>query len=597
MRHLVQELRYRKVLRSGALYVVGAWVTLQVADLALPGLGIPQEAIRYVWIGVLAGFPLALVFAWRYEITAGGIRRTLSLAAPDSETRALRLPDFVILTALLVVATAGVFRLAAEIRTVPTTVRLGAAAREIPRNTIAVLPLENVTGDPGQEYLAAGIHDALTTALSRIGALTVKAASSTRVYRNVVQPPERTGLELGTAHLVEGSVFRTGNLLRVNVRLVSTASEENLWSESYEREIADVLTLQNEVARTIAERIRVELTPDEQIRLATAREVDPAVYETYLRGMYQLNQYTPEGVRTGLELLHRAVELGPDDPLAYAGLAQGFTLIGHGANPPPGVFARARDAAVKALELDPLFPEAHAAMAEIQLYYDWDWEGAERSFRRALQLSPNLEFAHAHYAWLEQLVGNVDGALEHMRRAQQIAPVTPIFSAWLGWLHWGVGEPDAAIAEARKALEVNADFPWGLYVIGGAYASKGMFEEAVATFERLRGIAPALGDWGLGFTYTQMGRSEDAFEVLARLEEDPGQKDLLVVAAIHAALGDVDEAMQWLTAAHDAHVDWFPWIASGTGYDHFIGLAVERLGDDPRYLDFVASLEIPNRGR
>jgi Tfp pilus assembly protein PilF len=151
--------------------------------------------------------------------------------------------------------------------------------------------------------------------------------------------------------------------------------------------------------------------------------------------MFHLNQYTPEGVQRGLAYLHEAVEKDPADPLAYAGLALGYTLIGHSPNPPPGVWAIAREAAAKALELDPLFPEAHGAMAEIQLYYDWDWDGAEQSFKRALQLNPNLDFAHAHYSWYFELIGNSEKSIEQMKRARQIGPLTPIYSSWLAWLY------------------------------------------------------------------------------------------------------------------------------------------------------------------
>lgn len=593
---LFQELRRRKVFRSTAIYVGAAWVALQGAGLAFPALAIPDAAIRYVWIGAIAGLPLALLFAWRYQVTAEGIVRTAPSPAEGGETLPLGRPDYLILGVLLLVAAAGGYRLLAEIRRAPATIQLGAEGSEISANSVAVLPLENVTGDPEQAYFAAGMHEALTTTLSKIRALTVKASRSTRVYENVVQPVQQTARELGAAHLVEGSVFRTGDRVQIEVRLVAASSGEIRWSESYERDIEDVLTLQSEVARAIAEEIRVELTPEEESRLASRRRVNPEVYETYLRGMYHLNQYTPGGIQRGLELLHRAVEMDPEDPLAYAGLAQGYTLIGHGADPPPGAFRQAREAAVKALELDPLFPEAHAAMAEIQLYWDWDWEGAERSFRRALQLNPSLEFAHAHYAWYHQLTGDVESALEHMQRAQQIAPTTPIFTAWLGWLYWGDGQLDRAVAEARRSLELNASFPWGLYVLGGAYATQERYDEALATYERLLEIQPNLGRWGLGFTYARMGRADDARRVVGRLAEDPGQKDVMIVGLIHAALGDEEEAVRWLERARDEHVDWFPYVGTRAGYDAFTEAAIEALGDQPSYREMVAELGIPESG-
>lgn len=592
IKSFIRELRGRKLFRSAAFYIGGAWIVIQAVDLAFPGLGIPEGAIRYVWIGAFVGLPLALLFAWRYQVTGGGILRTVSLDTGEIDTVPLRRPDYFILGAMLLVAGGVGFHLVNQIRQVPASGYPALAANEISPNSVAVLPFENVAGDPDQEYFTAGMHDGLITTLSKIGALMVTARSSANVYRNVVQPARQTGLELGVAKLVEGSVFRVRDRVQVNVRLIDAMSQKTLWSESYERDIQDVLTLQNEITRAVAEEIRAELTPAEKSRLASSRKVDPEVYETYLRGMYHLNQYTPEGMRKGLAYLHEAVEMSPDDPLAYAGLAQGYTLIGHGANPPPDAFLRAREAATRALELDPLFAEAHAAMAEIQLYYDWDWDGAERSFRRALQLSPNLEFAHAHYGWYLQLVGDAEGAIEEMKRAVQIAPVTPIFTAWLGWLYWEDEQLDRAVAEAQESLELNPSFPWGLYLLGGAYAAKSMYEEALATYERLLEIKPNVARWGLADTYARMGRESEARDVLARLAEDPGQKDLLFLGVVHARLGDRTEALRWLETACESRVDWFPWVA---GKNAFRG-ALNTLWDEPRFRELIAGLDLPETG-
>ncbi len=577
--------------QTAAIYIVAAWVILQVADLAFPGLGIAEEAIRYVWIGAFVGFPLALLFAWRYQVTKQGIVRTAPTGSGETSDLPLNRPDYLILGALFLVVGGVTYQLITEIRQVPVPVRLAPLAREILPNSIAVLPLQNVTGDPEQEYFVAGMHDALITDLSKISALKVISRSSANVYKNIVQPLRQTGLELGVANIIEGSVFRTGDRVRINVQLIDTASDENLWSENYERGIQDVLALQSEVARAIAEQIRVSLTPDEESRLTQTRQVNPETYETYLKGMFHLNQYTPEGIERGLAYLHEAVEKDPDDPLAYAGLALGYTLIGHTANPPPDAWSTARAAAVKALELDPLFPEAHGAMAEIQLYYDWDWDGAEQSFKRALQLNPNLDFALAHYGWYYQLIGDADKAIEQMKRAQQTGPLTPIWTVWLGWLYWGESMLDEAIAEAQKSLELDPNFPWGLYVLGGAYASKGMYEEAIATHERLLEILPNVGRWGLGYTYALMGRDEDARTMLSELAENPGQKDLLFLGFINAELGDKDEALSWLETAHEKHVDWFPWIGSRTGSDWMGGL--DRLRDEPRFQTMIGQLELP----
>lgn len=593
-RAYLTELRRRKVLRSALIYAGSAWVALQVAGLALPGLGLPGEAIRYVWIGAFAGLPLALLFAWRYQITARGVVRTAPAAEAD-DTLPLRRPDYLLLGTLAVVAGGICLHLADRIRDLPATAARAGLPGEIAPNSLAVLPLENVTGDPEQEPFVAGLHDALITDLGKIGSLVVKAASSSRVYANVVQPVRQTARELGAAHLIEGSVFRTEDRVRVNVRLVASGTEETLWTESYERPVQDVLTLQGEVARAVAEQIQVELTPEEERRLTAPRPVDPEVYETYVRGMYHLNRYTPEGLERGLGYLREAVELDPEDPLAYAGLAQGYTLIGHSAHPPPGVYARARDAALRALELDPLFPEAHAALAEIRLYFDWDWEAAGRSFRRALQLNPSLEWAHGHYAWYLQLTGDMEGALEHMRRARQIAPVTPIFSAWLAWLHWADGTYDRAIAEAQRALDIDPAFHWALHVLGGTYTAAGMHEEAVATLERLRAVHPTLARWGFGTYYATTGQRAEAEREMAALAEDPGQKDLLTLGVVHAMLGHRGEALDWFEAAHEEPVDWFPWVVAPSTPDPFTAAAVDTLRDEPRFRRLVEALGVATR--
>jgi TolB-like protein/Tfp pilus assembly protein PilF len=583
------ELRRRKVFQSAVFYIVGAWVALQVADLAFPGLGIPEQAIRHVWIGAFVGFPLALIFAWRYQVTNQGIVRTAPTDSGETTNLVLNRQDYLILGLLLLVVGGVTYQLVTEIRQLPIPARLGSLAREIAPNSIAVLPLQNVTGDPEQEYFVAGMHDALITDLSKIGALTVISRSSANVYRNVVQAVRQTGLELGVANIIEGSVFRVGDRVRINVQLIDTQTDENLWSENYERDIQDVLTLQSEVARAIADQIRVNLTPDEESRLAQRRQVNPQTYETYLKGMFHLNQYTPEGVERGLAYLHEAVDKDPADPLAYAGLALGYTLIGHSPNPPPGVWAIAREAAAKALELDPLFPEAHGAMAEIQLYHDWDWDGAEQSFRRALQLNPNLDFAHAHFGWYFELIGNSEKSIEQMKRARQIAPLTPIYSSWLGWLYLGDGRLHDAMSEAQKSLELDANFAAGLWVLGRVYAAKGAYEEAIATHKRLLEIDPIFGRWGLGETYALMGRKADARRLLSEIAENPGQKDLLWLGFISALIGDRAAALTWLEAAGEAHVDWFPWAVAEKGQ----GL-VEDLRDEPSFQKMVEALGLPD---
>ena len=587
----IRELRRRKVFRTAVLYIIAAWVILQVADLAFPGLGIPEDAIKYVWVGAFAGFPLALVFGWIYQITSAGIVRTAPLGSDESADISLKGMDYVLLTALLVVVGAITLGLLSEIRDVETGDEIVSSPKEIHPNSIAILPLNNLTGDPEQDYFVDGMHETLTAVMAQISALRVISRTSTDVYRAIARPLPEIARELRVAHIIEGSVLRSGDRIQITLQLIDGETDEHIWAENYDRDLKDIMNLQSEVARTVAERISVRLTLDEEQRLADTREVNPETYRAYLRGIYHLNQFTPEGFAKGLSYLHEAVASDPGDPLAYAALSRGYSLIGHSATPPPDAWARAKEAATKAAMLDPELPEAHTALAEISLYYDWDWIAARESFERAIELNPSQDWAHAHYAWYFQLTGDADRGIEEMKKAQEIGPLMPLWSAWLAWLYWGEGELDKALAEAQKATELNPNFEWSLHVLGSVYAAKGMYEEALATHEQLRSITPNIANWGFAITYSLMGQRDDALKAAAELAENPGQKDLLYLALIHATLDNKSEALKWLEAAHEAHIDWFPWVGARAGSD--FTKPIQILSDEPRFQAMISGLKLP----
>lgn len=585
-RRLLAELGRRGIYRAAAYYAGAAWVALQVADVSFPGLGIHERAIRYVWLGVLVGFPLALMFAWRYDVTARGIVRTAAPDPSETDDRSLRVQDYILLAGLAIAAIGATYALIGQISQVGERAPLESPARAIDPLSIAVLPLENMSG-PDQEYFAAGIHDALIADLSKVSALRVISRTSTIVYRDADKTLPEIGRELAVAKVIEGSVLRVKDQVRITIQLIDAATDHHLWAESYERDVADVLTLQRELARIIARQIAATITPEETQRLAAPRPVDPATYEAYLRGMFHLNQFTAEGITKGLAYLNDAVARDPADPLAYAGLALGYSLIGHSTGPRES-FPRAKAAALKALERDPDLAEAHAALAEIRLYYDWDWNGAEASFRRALHLNPSLDFAHAHYAWYLQLVGRMDESFAEMKKARRLAPLSPLWSTWLAWLYWDAGRLDEAFEEIAIALELNPDFSWGWFVLGGLQAAEARFDEAIASHRKAAAVMPDLS-WGLAQTYALAGRHDDARNIAAQVAKRGRPKDLLMLGAIHSALGDQDEALRWVEAAYEARVDWFPWIANPS--------LVGSLHGNPRFDQIVGRLDLPGEAR
>jgi TolB-like protein len=383
LKNLLRELRRRRVFRMTVIYIVAAWVAVQVAAEAFPAFNIPEGAIRYVWVAALIGFPVAVLFSWKYDLTASGIRRTPAahedVAAGSSLTRV----DYGVLAALGLVMLAIVFSVGQRLVDVQTVTARAPTTREIDPNSIAVLPLENLSPNPDDAYFAAGVHDALITSLSRVTALMVTSGTSARRVDSKLSVPE-IGRQLGVAKVLEGSVLMDGDRVRVIVQLIDAASDLHLWADTFEREVADIISLQNEVARTIADLIKVRLTPREEAALAEAPKVRPETYRAYLKGMYQFRQETPEADRRGVEILEEVVRQDPTSALAHAGVAYGYAHLGH--SPFPGdAYPKAKSAADIALQLDPELAEAHLAVGMYRVYYEWDFEGAERALKRAIE--------------------------------------------------------------------------------------------------------------------------------------------------------------------------------------------------------------------
>ncbi len=517
-----------------------------------------QAALEAVQTG--SGAPWA---GWRYRLAR---RRWLAVAGP-----------VVVLAAVLVGLNVGGLR---ERLLTLVGARHGVPLPKI--ESIAVLPLENLSGDKEQDYFADGMTEELITNLAKISALKVISRTSVMQYKGTRKPLPEIAKELNVDAVVEGSVQREGGQVRITAQLIQASTDRHLWAESYQRNLRGVLALQSEIAGTIAEKVHAALTPDERARLASARPVNPEAYGDYLKGKFYLNKFTPEGFQKGLEYLNQAIEKDPTNPLPYAGLALGYTLIGHEAV--PDAFQRAKAAMLKALELDENQAEAHEALAELKLYKEWDLPGAEQAFLRVLALNPNLAEAHAHYSWYQLLVGRRYEAFSEMRRAQELDPLTPLWPAWLGWQHWWTGQYEEAIAEARKSLEVNPNFPWGLHVLGGVYAEKAMYEEAIAAHQKAAASSPALR-WALGYTYAVAGRRDEARKVAAELKKQVTPMNAWGLAEIYTALGEKDEAFRWLEVAYERRFSWMPWLGKERAF--------EPLRSEPRFQDLLRRMKLP----
>jgi TolB-like protein len=515
---------------------------------------VAEGAMRYVWLALVAAFPLAAIWAWRYDITADGIVRTLPATAGEHTETGLRAPDYAILAGIAVVAISIFAGLVNEIRQLPEENRRLALTDRPIISSIAVLPFENLSGDSEKAYIAAGMHDALINGLARISSFRVISRTSTLRLPDDLSVPEIAN-RLGVDKVIEGSVTTENDSLRIIVQLIDAEHDEFLWSENYVRPFQSLVALQNEMASSIAGAVQVRLTPDEARRLESRGEVDPDTYDAYLRAMYKFRRESAKGIREGIEILSDAVENDPTSALAWAGLAYGYLELGHSPFPQSAAVPRAEAAAQRAIQLDPDLAQAHLAVGMFKLYYEWDLAGAEEALLNSLELNPSLINAHYHLAWLNELYADHEAALDYGVQTKILDPLSPFYSGWLAEQYRSAGLYEEAIAEAGNTLDLRRNYPVAFIALGNTYADMGDMNKALDEHAKL--ADSGLWSFMYGATLARAGRADEALEIAARLEERNASVPLTL---IYAALGDRENAMKWLMEARDGKAGWYPWL-------------------------------------
>ncbi|MCH7985448.1 MAG: winged helix-turn-helix domain-containing protein [Acidobacteria bacterium] len=454
--------------------------------------------------------------------------------------------------------------------------------------SIAVLPLENLMGDPEQEYFVDGMTDALISDLGKIGALRVISRTSTMQYKETRKSLPQIARELNVDAVVEGSVLRAGERVRVTVQLMRAVPEQQLWTQSYERDLSEILALQREVARAVAREIKIALTPEEQARLAIASSVNPGAYESYLRGRYHLATETNDGMELAIKYFQQALEKDPNYALPYAGLAEAYQFVEtRGLLPRSVAITRAKAAAEKALEMDPALGEAHTSLALIRYWHDWDWSGAERAFKRAIELNPGNANAHAWYSNYLIFVGRSEEAIAMRKRLVELDPLSPATNAMLGYAYVFARHYDRGIEQCRKALELDPNFAPAHAHLYRAYLAKEMYEEAIAEIQRAVDLSGGWPKHDLAYAYAMAGKRDDARKILHELIEDSkrGVVELSGIARIYAALGETDQAFGWLEKAYEDHEHWLVALKVDPFFDS--------LRSDPRFQDLVRRMNFP----
>jgi TolB-like protein/DNA-binding winged helix-turn-helix (wHTH) protein/Tfp pilus assembly protein PilF len=438
--------------------------------------------------------------------------------------------------------------------------------------SLAVLPLDNLSGDASQNYFADGMTDELITDLAQISALRVISRTSVMAYKGARKPLPQIARELNVDAVVEGTVLRSGDQVRITAQLIEASTDKHLWSQRYEGDLRDTLALQNRVASAIADQIRINLTPQEKAALKDARVVNPEAYESYLKGRYFWNKRSADGLKVALAYFKEAIEEDPNYAQAYSGLADTYALLGdwqYAVMTPKEAFPKAKDAAIKALELDSKLGEAHNSLAFVLDGFDWDLDSGGKEFQRAIELNPGYATAHHWYAWHLSLLGRYNEAIAEMRKAENLDPLSLIINADLAEMLVLAHSYDESIRQSRKTIETDPNFALAHNQLAQAYLQKHMYDEAVAELQKavnLSGDSPTCIA-NLARAYIASGKRSEAVKLLGDLKKrsNPGYSNAAEIAMIYASLGDPDQAMTWLEKGYDERFN--PGVLLRPGFD------------------------------
>ena len=585
------ELKRREVVRVGIAYAATAWILFQIASALFPMFKAPPWVLSVLITLIVLGLPVALIVSWVYELTPEGLKQTADVDAAQSiRPQAGRRLDFIII-GLLAVAV-GIFvvdRWILDKDHVETSApdASGPAAPEKvagARNSIAVLPFVNMSADPEQQFLADGLTEELLNRLARIPSLKVPARTSSFYYKDKAPELHQIGTALGVGTVVEGSVRKFGDKLRITAQLIDVASGYHLWSETYDRQLTDILAIEDDITAKIMSELSVRL---EHAATAT-RPANPEIYQLVLRGRFQWNQRSEEGLKKAEELFREATHRDTGYASAFTGLADTYlSQYDYGMLSWEESTVKARAAATKALELDENLAEGHVSLAHI-LMHEWQWQKADQEFRRAIELNPNYVVAYHWYALCHTALGRVDEAVRSMQRAVELDPVSTRINADLGMAYLAAGRYAEAVKQENRTLELAPEATTPKWIRGMALEQMGHFDRAEAdmkvVFDAWEGEPPIAGS--LGHLYAVAGKETQARKLLADLIAQDGKAEVaFFVALIYTGLNEKEQALKWLERAVDER--------SGSVRYLKVEVRLKDLREEPRYRALMERVGLP----
>jgi adenylate cyclase len=590
--HLLRELRRRRVVHVIAVYAAVAWLVIEVSATAFPYLSLPEWSVTLVIVLLLAGFPFAIILAWAYDLTPEGVKRTLP-AEVEGSSGARRRPSRAGAAAVILALLLGAY-LYADRRDA------AAGAGAATYRSIAVLPFVNMTADPDNEYFSDGLTEELLNVLAQVEGLRVAARTSAFAFKGAREDVTEIGRRLNVETVLEGSVRRTGDRLRITAQLISAADGYHIWSQTFEdTDRADIFVVQDEISRAIVKHLLPRFQVPAEALAAHVTTTDVQAHEEYLKGRYAFWQgATENNLRNAIRHYEAAIERDPGYALAYAGLSDAWMLLGGQHAAPREVFPQAKAAALRALELDDQLAEGYIALASINWFYDWDWQSAERNYRRSFSVNRAVYTRCICYAWYLAVLGDLDAAVSEGERARTLDPVGHLPLTTLAQIYYLAGrhhEARAALRALEQAGVTSALIPrltaWLAWDEGGRAEAVSVLESFVESFgsvERFAGTAPPIAVAELGYMYAGVGRMGEARALATLLRERAGQRYVppeLVASAV-AAAGDVAEAAEWVARAHHGRSN----LAMFTAYPISRALA-----DVPRYREVLSIVGVPYR--
>jgi TolB-like protein/Flp pilus assembly protein TadD len=576
------ELKRRNVYKVAVAYAVIAWLVIQAASIFLPAFNAPQWAMQIVILILVVGFPIALVFSWAFEITPEGIKRESEIE-PNKLVTGQTGRKLAAFTVVLAVIAAGMF-VFQFVRSKSST-PVSAPTPIITNKSIAVLPFDNLSDDKSNAYFTEGVQDEILTRLAKVADLKVIARTSTQRFKSAPENLPDIARQLGVANILEGSVQKVGDQVRVNVQLINALTNAHLWADIYDRKLTDIFAVESDIAKTIADTLQAKLSSSAEHVLASRPTENPEAHELYLKGRYFWNRRTGANLQKAADYFQQAIEKDPTYALAFSGLADCHVLLPAysdlGSNPREEL-PKALEAARKAVQLDDTLGEAHTSLARA-LASDLQLPAAMSEFKRAIELNPNYATAHQWFGECLQSQGHLQEALAELKRAQELDPLSLIINSVLGFALDTVGKSDEAIAQLRKTIEIDPNFLNARGQLGNVLKHRGQLKEAIVEYEKCAdSVAPDPIDLAnLAAAYFLVGRKAEAQQEWDKLKSLSERQYVPAysMAVVQLAFGDKAEAIRLLEKSYE---DRAPFDSADLGWilvDH----RLDPLRSDPRF--------------